>query len=162
MLDPVVLTRERLGAMLLEELERRGFRQQIDGSLERRRGDAVESVDPGTLMARATIESEGTLHEDREVVVGSRRKDGGAEARAARASTERTLRMRGRKRFERELSARVDAAGVELERELNEAIARVYVEAIREKAATLGEVRDVREERVGNELVLQIQVMVSD
>lgn len=161
-LDPVVLPQERLREMLLEELGRRGFREDGGGSLVRRRGEAVESVDPRTLVATSAIESEGTLHEARDVVVDSQRKDGGPEARAARAHTERTLREGGRKRFERELSARVEAAGIELERELNEAIARVCADAVREKAATLGEVSDVREERNGTELLVEIKVKVSD
>ena len=42
------------------------------------------------------------------------------------------------------------------------AIARVYVEALREKAETLGEVAGVSETRSGSELVLEIKVKVAD
>jgi hypothetical protein len=70
-----------------------------------------------------------------------------------------TERLRG---FERELSARVDEAGRALERDLNEAIAQVYVEAMEERARGLGEVESVRRERVGSEVVLEITVAVTD
>lgn len=156
-LDPVVDSHDRLRERLLDELRRRGFLEQADGALERRRGNALERVDPQTLVATSAIESETTIVGAREDFVDTKE-----SVPLARARMEANIREGGTAYFERELSARVEAAGAEMERELNEAIARVYVEAVREKAATLGEVASVREDRAGSELVLQITVKVSD
>lgn len=156
-LDPVVLPRERLSEMLLAELRRRGFNEQSDGALERRRGNAVERVDPQTLVATSAIETEGAIAGSREGFADSK-----ADVAHVRARMEQTIREGAQTYFERELAARVEAAGAEMERELHEAIARVYVEAVQEKAAALGEVASVREERSGSELLLEIRVKVPD
>lgn len=154
---------EKLREQLLEELRRRGFREDAaGGALERRRGDVVERVDPRSLVATAAIEEERHVEEEAHEVVSLGRQNTKARVRQEVKRLEHELRERAQGTLDRELSARVDAAGRELERELNEAIADVYVGALQERARELGEVESVKQERVGSEVMLEIRISVAD
>ena len=147
--------------MFLEELRRRGFEEEPDGTLVRRREDVVERVDPRTLEVTAAIDHDTMLEKNAETTVQSGPRELEAMARSARRRLEAQLLEEGRARAELDLSVRVEAVGAALDCELEEVVARVYTEAVREKAESLGEVTAVSERRDGSEIVLELTVKVS-
>lgn len=156
-----ILEPGRMGGLVAAELERRGFTRE--GDVVRRTGadGVVVEVHLGTgeVSVRAQAERELALEQQREVNVTQ--PDQGARAELAlRASTRESLETEATaqtKRLREEATARVEAALRGLRGELDEAVNRVTAEALKVRAAELGEVEEVREEPGGG-LTIRVRV----
>jgi len=143
-----LLPRERMVALLAEELVRAGF--VLDGDHATRTTDGIEvSVDlkAGQLSVRAvetdTIEVEGELEArvEEEVLEGAEDRIR-AELRASldqQIDAERTRRRQA-------LTRRLEQALVELKPELDRITNRAHVRALHEKAAQMGQVVESTED----------------
>lgn len=167
-LDLPIVPVARLRELLEGELVRRGFRPEAEADaapaggtrLVRERDGLREVFDP----AASEVTTTATMTEEvRELVRAHAESQREAEAAADRAARRRSAQLQDRLHAPREAAARrlaeTDAAR---ERELNEVAAHVYVEALKEKAATLGEVEAVREQATPGtgEVVVEIRVRV--
>ena len=158
-----ILESGRMRDLLVEALERRGFVKQEDGTLVRTKDGVKETFDPKTMEVTATSEVSGDIKKEKTVEArgDSWRRE---EAERSRQHVEAEVG----KRLERELAV-TDAERQEKQRELaaeaakrlqesekrrmqdlNEATLDVYAEALKEKARTLGEVKEVHENRKDN------------
>ena len=145
-----LLPQDAMRGLLRRALERRGFREDDDGLLRRRDADGVViSADLGALEVSTEVDAA----EDVSLVVDAA---GTGESRgAARADAREQLeaeRRRARQGIadrEQALQRRVtqvleDGEPARL-RELNQALQEVYADALKRKAAELGEVLSVEE-----------------
>ena len=120
--------------LLRDELARDGWTQQGDGSLAKSVGDAVVRLDPAGK--RVTLE----LAAERKVTSTATTKaqaEQGADAQAKGAEEQ----------MKREIARKLASVEPDVRAALDAAVQRVYVEALKKKAAQMGRVESVQETR---------------
>ncbi|MCY1060863.1 hypothetical protein [Nannocystis sp. SCPEA4] len=143
-----ILPEAEMTALLREELAAAGWSKGQDGSMTRNSG-AVEvtlSPDGRTVTARAAASRQVTSRATSEAQAASRLEEAGKRA-------ERDLAE--------EVARRLGAQEGEIRGELQAALQKVYVQALRQKAASMGQIESVHEGRgADGELELTIKVRV--
>ena len=158
-----ILESGRMGDLLVEALEKRGFEKQADGTLVRTRDGVTETFDPKTMEVTATTEATGEIKKEKTVEARGdswRREEAERSRRhveaevGARVEKEIAITDAERQEKKRELASeaakRLSDSESRRMQDLNEATLDVYAEALKEKARTLGEVKEVTENRKDN------------
>lgn len=161
-LTPILET-GRMRDLLVEALERRGFEKRSDGTLVRTRDGVTETFDPKSMEVTASAEASGDIKKEKTVEArgDSWRREEAERSRAhveaevgRRLERELAVTEAERQEKQRELAAEAAKRLQESEKrrmqDLNEATLDVYAEALKEKARTLGEVKEVTENRTDN------------
>lgn len=127
-----VLSSDEMCGLLRDELARDGWTEAPDGTMTLEVGDATARVPPdGSEIAV-------TLTRTTQVQSGGVSRQAAEEALAgAKARTEEALRAESAKRLMK--------LEPDLRQRVNEALQRVYLEALRKKAASMGEIESVVE-----------------
>jgi hypothetical protein len=160
-----ILPPETMSEMLAQELEQRGFERQEDGTLTRKGAEGVSvTVDPcsGEVSIRAQTG-------DRIEVEGAREGYGYDDIGPGRRSVEQRLgkELRGdlEKRIEqqaedlqRDATSKLERQLQELQPILDEAVNRVTAEALKQKAAQMGEVKEISEDSKSGALTIKVEV----
>lgn len=143
-----ILPEAEMLALLRAQLERDGWTKGKDGGLSKTFGEVTAELSPdgASLTARAAasrdVSARGTT-------------DAEAQAKLGRASES------AEKELARKVAERLDRAEGDVRAAVQEALQKVYVEALQRKAASLGEVESVQEVRgADGELELTIKVRV--
>jgi hypothetical protein len=159
-----ILPPEAMADLLRRELIGRGF-QPHDDALVRRRDGITVTVEPetGTVTVRAESDHEVEHEAVRE---GLAYDDSG---RAGRARTEEQLREGLRKDFEREaeektaelqrqVTDRLERQLLELRPELDQVANRVTAEALKRRAAQIGQIKEMTEDPQAGSLTIVLEV----
>jgi hypothetical protein len=157
-----ILPPEQTSALLERELAAAGFEQREDGQWVRVDEDGVEvRVDPKSSTVTVSASADADVDITRERVV------------AAWAENDAATRDRGRKGLidelegevserEKDLQAKVTAELEgklgDLRRELDQISNRVTVEALKQKAASMGEVQEVSEDAETGSLTIRVKI----
>jgi FtsH ternary system domain X5 len=158
-----ILPPEQMAALLREELKGRGFAEN-DGQLVRTDGDLTTSIDPecGTVTVESKSESAVKLQGDREGVGYS---DFGPGETTVRRELSKQLQGDLAKQAEHEQGKLQEAATkrleghlVDLKKELNGAVNRVTAEALKQKAAQIGQIKEVTEDPQSGSLTIKVEV----
>jgi len=153
---------------------KRGWKKTADGKLERTAPDGTkQTFDLDELTVTTELSVEDKIRKEKTVeVVGDavRREDIESEkdrlrARAG-ADLEKTLAVSDdekatkKRELEKQVADKLIAGDEQRKKDLNEALLEVYAEALKKKAASLGSVTSVKEERRdgGREYELVIKV----
>jgi len=155
-----ILPKEQMREMLERALEKRGFERRKDGTLTRTKDGVTETFDPKTMEVTATAEVAGDIKKQKTVqAVGDARNQRDAASQRAHAEAEVGSRLekeiavtegeRSAKRgeLEREAKKRLDETEQARVRDLNDATLDVYQEAVKQKAKSLGTVKEMTESR---------------
>lgn len=158
-----ILPEGRMKDLLVQALEKKGFAKRADGKYERTKDGVTEVFDPATLEVTATAEVTGEIQKEKTTqAVGDARNEQDVAAQRRHAEAEVGSRLEKelaitdaeRKAKAEQLAAdakkRLEETEARRVRELNEATLDVYAEALKEKAKTLGEVKEIRENRKDN------------
>lgn len=160
-----ILPPEQMGELLARELEARGYERQDDGTLIKKGTDGVTvSVDP--CSGAVTIQAESADHVN---VEGSREgygyDDVGPNRKAIEERLGKELVADLEKRVEQHSEKLQKAATDKLEKklhdvepELRQAVERVTAEALKEKARTMGEIKEISEDRETGSLTIKVEV----
>lgn len=159
-----VLPPERMAELLASELERRGFERQDDGTLVRK-GDGISvTVDPcnGEVTVAAETEQTVQLEGTRE---GFGYDDIGPSNRTIRERLSNEVKSDLEKRAEQsaarlqsEATQKLEKKLAELQPELTSVVNRVTAEALKEKAAQLGEIKEIHEDQQSGSLTIKVEV----
>ncbi len=172
-----ILPQGRMKDLLTDALEKKGFEKQADGTWKRTVNGVTEVFNPETMEVTATAEASGEIQKEKSVqAIGDARRErdvGSQQAHAERevgARLEKELavtdaeRKAKREALEQEARKRLEESEGRRMKDLNEATLDVYAEAIKEKAKTLGEVKEQRESRRDNgmggqeyELIIKVE-----
>lgn len=157
-----ILPKERLGELLAQELEQGGFTRQGDRMVRREKNDIEVSVDLNTGELKVTAEghAELKLKANREGVVANpgaveeaqaalRDKAKESLAREAQAEEE-SLRQR--------VTAQLEGRLKTLRGELDGVTHRVTAAALKEKAAQMGTVEEISEDKKTGALTIKVRV----
>ena len=160
-----ILPPEQMGELLAQELKRRGFEEQEDGALVRKEQDGVTvTVEP--CSGTVTIRAESA---DRAEVEGTREGYGYNDVGPGRKSIEQRLGSELKadleKRIEQHEEKLQKVATGKLEKELNEiqpelreAVERVTAEALKQKAAQMGQIKEISEDPQAGSLTITVEV----
>jgi len=145
-----VLPPEQMAQLLRDELKGRGF-EECDGQLVRDDGDLTTTVDPasGTVTVESKSVEDVELEGQRE---GVGYDDFGPGEKAVRKALSKQLQDDLAKQAEHEqgklqeeTTKRLEGHLADLQTELNGAVNRVTAEALKRKAAQLGQIKEVAE-----------------
>lgn len=158
-----VLPPEQMAALLREELKGRGFAEK-DGRLVRTEGEVTTSIDPasGTVTVQSKAVEELELEGQRE---GLAYDDFGPGEKSVRKAIGKQLQEDLARQAEHE-QGKVQAAATkrleghlaDLRKELNGAVNRVTAEALKRKAAQLGQIKEVTEDPQSGSLTIKVEV----
>ncbi len=129
-----ILAAGEMAALLRDELERAGWKREGDGSMTRALDGMEATLAPDGSKITVTAGAEGAI-----TARGTNRDD-------AAKNLEQT-EAREKQRLQGEVAKRLSAAEPDLRAKVGEAIQRVYVEALRKKAASMGAIESVQEGR---------------
>ena len=160
-----VLPAEQMGELLARELEGRGFECNDDGMLNRTAENGVTiAVDPcsGEVTIRAesekTVEIEGTRE-------GFGYDDVGPGSQQVKGRLSKELIDDLEKRVEHEAAkvqtaatSKLEKALTDLQPELAEVVNRVTSEALKQKAAQMGTIKEISEDSESGSLTITLEV----
>jgi hypothetical protein len=157
-----ILPPEQTAALLERELEAAGFEQRDDGHWVRVDEDGVEvrvDAQNGTVTVSARADAELELERERVIT--------------AWAENDQTSRERGRQQLQRELEGEVEQHEKDLQarvtevlegklgdlrKELDQISNRVTAEALKQKAASMGEVQEISEDPESGSLTIRVKL----
>lgn len=159
-----ILPREQMAEQLTEELRARGFTDE-DGELVRRTGGVTVRIDPGdgTIIVESEVERNVRIEAEKQ---GYADEDFG---RAGRKAAEKRLHEELRKELEgkaersagmldSEATDQLEAALGDLQGELDSVVNRVTAEALKAKAAQLGEIKQISEDAQSGNMTIVLEV----
>jgi hypothetical protein len=157
-----ILPPEQTAALLERELEAAGFEQREDGQWVRVDEDGVEvRVDAQTATVTVAASADADLELSRERVVTAWAENDAATRERGQKAIERELEDEAA-RHEKDLQAQVTEALEgklgDLRRELDQISNRVTAEALKQKAASLGEVQEISEDPETGSLTIRVKV----
>lgn len=159
-----ILPPEDMGALLREELARRGFKDQDDGTMTRSDGAITVTVDPctGEISVKSSAEETVSQEVKREA---SGFNDVGPNEESLRGRVKEQLRQDLDKRFEQEQSRLQNEATEKLEKhlekiqpEISEIVNKLTRDALKRKANQLGTVKEMSEDAETGSLTIKIEV----
>jgi DNA anti-recombination protein RmuC len=158
-----ILPAEQMAELLAQELEGRGFERQ--GSALVRTDDGVTiSVEPASGMVTVHIEGAEQVDLEREQEGRSYNETGPALAQvrkelqaAARKDLEKQAEREAAK-LQSKLTDQLEGMLGDLRKELDQAVNRVTAEALKRKAAQLGQIKELTEDPENGSLTIVVEV----
>jgi hypothetical protein len=158
-----ILPPEVMAQLLRAELEKHGFESEGD-ELVRERDGVVVTVDPktGTVTVHAEASQEVELKGERTGWAGDQ---DGQKAKQVRERTRKELQkeLEGRAGLERDklqsqVTDQLEAQLGDLRKELHQAVNRVTAEALKQKAAQLGQIKELTEDPQSGSMTIVLEV----
>jgi hypothetical protein len=158
-----VLPPEQMAGLLADELERRGFKREGDVLVRREKG-VVVTVEPecGEVTVAAESAEKATLQATRE---GRAYDDAGPNAQRTREQlreeAKRDLEKRAAAKeaaLQAQVTDKLEAALGGLRQELDQAVNRVTAEALKRKAAQMGQIKELTEDPQTGSLTIVVEV----
>jgi hypothetical protein len=158
-----VLPADQMADLLKRELQQRGF--ENDGTnVSRQDGDIKVTVNPATGEVSVKAEARDTFRQELERE-GRGYDDVGPNSDALRKSLSKDIQQDLEKRAQQETS-RLQGQATEalekhlcgLQQELDQAVNRVTAEALKQKAATMGAIKEISEDQQSGSLTITLEV----
>jgi hypothetical protein len=161
-----ILPPERMGELLGQELEKRGYEPELNGRVvtKKQHGVTVEvELDTGKVTVRAEGKENLDLREERETVADTDWSD----------SRKSQIQQNLKRQVQQELSERAQEKQAELQRhitsaleqelgdvrkELESAVNKATAEALKERAAQIGSVKEITEDAQTGSLTIVVEV----
>jgi hypothetical protein len=158
-----ILPQEQMAELLTEELVRRGFRRKGKSLVRQANGTDV-TIEPatGTVTVGAEAVEHVELEGDKE---GSAYGEGPEARKAVEADLRKKLRqdLEGRAKqktgkLQKEVTDRLEAQLGDLQKELDQVVNRVTAEALKRKAAQIGQIKEMTEDPQSGSLTIVLEV----
>lgn len=159
-----LLPADQMADLLAAELERGGFEKKGD-NLARQNKDVIIEIDPKnanvTVRAQSSTEvevkGERAAILDREAGRGQNKKT--EEATRAELRKDLTKKVDDKKAaLEAEVTKKLQGSLADLRRELDQVINRVTAEALKKKAAQMGRITELSEDKANGSLTIVLEV----
>jgi hypothetical protein len=159
-----ILPPEDMATLLKEELKKRGFQEEDDGTMIRKDGDITVKVDPCSGEVSVKAETEATVNQEaRREATGFN--DVGPNERNLREKVKDQLKQDLDKKFDTEQSKLQEKATQELEKhlqeiqpEISEVVNQVTRDALKQKAQQMGTVKEISEDAESGSLTIKVEV----
>src|SRR5947209_8377368 len=159
-----ILPPEDMATLLKEELKKRGFVEQEDGTMARKDGDLTVKVDPcsGEVSVKAETAEKVDLEARRDATGFN---DVGPGENSLRDRVKEQLKQDLDKKFEQEQSRLQTKATEELEKhlqdlqpEISQVVNQVTRDALKQKAQQMGTVKEIAEDAESGSLTIKVEV----
>lgn len=159
-----ILPPEDMATLLRNELAKRGFEEQDDGTLTRRDGEVTVTVDPctGTVTVKADAEQTVKQEAKREATGFN---DVGPNEDSLRDRVKEQLKQDLEKKFEQEQQKLQSKATEQLEKhlqeiqpEISQVVNQVTRDALKQKAQQMGTVKEISEDAESGSLTIKLEV----
>lgn len=155
-----ILPAAEMAGLLADELARHGFQRRGE-RLSRSRGGVSVSVQPATGSVRVASQLDEAVEvtAERQVVLTDRTSRHAREQ--VRKSLRKTLKQDLKKeadRLQEQATDRVEAELAGLRRELDQVVNRVTAEALKRKAARIGQIKELSEDPESGSLTIVVEV----
>ena len=158
-----ILPEDQMADLLAGELQRRGFESR-DGKLYREQDGVRVVVDPQS--GQITIEAEQTERLQLQVEAEGRAWDDiGPSSENIRNQLSKNLRKdleriseEEKNRLQLQASEKLEASLEQLRRELDEVVNRVTAEALKQKAASMGQIKELTEDERTGSLTIKLEL----
>lgn len=158
-----VLPPEQMAALLADELEKRGF--QRDGATLRRTQNGVTvavETNSGTVTVAAEASEETTIEAER---TDRAYDDVGAHAKTVRENLKKQVEKDIERKVEEKTAGlqskvtdRLEGELNDVRQELDQAVNRVTAEALKRKAAQMGQIKEMTEDPQAGSLTIVVEV----
>ena len=159
-----ILPPEDMATLLREELKKRGFDEQDDGTLVRKDGEITVKVDPCTGEVSVKAETEATVNQEAKREA-SGYNDVGPNEKALRERTKEQLKQDLDKKFDNEQSKLQNKATEALEKhlqelqpEISDVVNQVTRDALKQKAQQMGTIKEISEDAESGSLTIKVEV----
>ncbi|KIG12654.1 hypothetical protein DB30_01142 [Enhygromyxa salina] len=157
-----ILSPEQTAALLERELQAAGFEQREDGQWFRVDEEGVEvRVDPKQSTVTVSASADRQLDLQRETVIGAVAENDAATRERGRKFLESELEAEAAERkkdLQAEVTAKLEGKLGDLRRELDQISNRVTAEALKQKAASMGEVQEISEDPETGSLTIRVRL----
>ena len=158
-----ILPPERMADLLANELQRRGFKSEGAGTLQRAADGIVIEVNTktATVTAKVEIEQSVLVEGERQAWTEARGAQAKQEERKYRDELQRDLQRQTdeqRAKLQTQVTDRLERHLTDLRKELDQAVNRVIAEALKEKAAQLGQIKELTEDAATGSLTIVLEV----
>jgi hypothetical protein len=159
-----ILPPESMGELLEDALRKRGFAEE-DGAMVRRDGDITVRIDPTSaeltirVEGAESVELQGTKETNVWLDLGEEHKENVREG--LRQAIRKELQQRADTKAEdlqREVSAELEAKLGDLSAKLDQVVNEVTREALKKKAASLGQIKEMAEDPEAGSLTITVEV----
>jgi phosphopantothenoylcysteine synthetase/decarboxylase len=157
-----VLPPEQMGALLAEELEKKGFEKQGEVMVRKNKGVTI-TVNPETGQVTVTAEASEKMEAEVEKE-GRAYDDAGVGAKAVREQLKKQAKDDLEKKAEEKkaglqtkVTDRLEGELRDIRGELDQVVNKVTAEALKRKAATMGQIKEMTEDETGN-LTIVVEV----
>lgn len=159
-----ILPPEDMATLLKEELKKRGFEEQEDGTLLRKDGDLTVKVDPCTGEVTVKAETAETVNQEaKREATGFN--DVGPNEKNLREKVKEQLKQDLDKKFDQEQARLQNQATEQLEKhlqklqpEISEVVNQVTRDALKQKAHQMGTVTEISEDAESGSLTIKVEV----
>jgi hypothetical protein len=157
-----ILPPEATAALLERELAAAGFEQREDGQWVRVDEDGVEvRVDAQTATVTVSAKADAELELEREQVISAQAENDTASRERGHAQLRRELESEVALR-KKDLQAKVtevlEGKLGDLRKELDQISNRVTAEALKQKAASMGEIQEISEDPQSGSLTIRVKI----
>ena len=158
-----ILPADQMGELLAQELEKRGFRREGDVVVREKDGVTI-TVDPATGSVTVSVEGSEQVELEAEKE-GRAYDDAGSHAARVRKDLQEqakkeleALAQRETERLQSQITDQLEAQLGGLRKELDQAVNRVTAEALKRKAAQMGEIKELTEDPQSGSLTIVVEV----
>jgi hypothetical protein len=158
-----ILPPERMSHLLANELQKRGFQKQGPDVLRRTQDGIVIEVNTNTatVTAKAETEQSVVVEGERQAWTEARGAQAKKEERKYRDEIQKDLQRQTdeqRAKLQQQVTDRLERHLADLRKELDQAVNRVTAEALKEKAAQLGRIKELTEDAATGSLTIVLEV----
>jgi FtsH ternary system domain X5 len=158
-----ILPPERMADLLANELVRRGFQKDGDKLARRTKDGVVIEIDP--VSATVTVKAEGTqavtVEGERQALTAATGKQAKREEDKLRQALLQDLQRQAEQKkgdLQKNVTDQLEGHLTDLRKELDQAINRVTAEALKEKAAQIGQIKEMTEDAQTGSLTIVLEV----
>jgi hypothetical protein len=158
-----ILPSQRMADLLSNELQRRGFQKQSADVLRRTQDGIVIEINTttATVTARVEIEQSVLVEGERQAWTEARGAQAQKEERKYRDELQKDLQRQTdeqRTKLQTQVTDQLERHLADLQKELDQAVNRVTAEALKEKAAQLGHIKELTEDAATGALTIVLEV----
>jgi hypothetical protein len=158
----VILPPQEMAQLLAAELERRGYERKDKVLQKELEGGIVVTIDPetGKVSVRAEACADVELEQQREGRAWQETDRKKAES-ALREEVQKDLRKKSDEeeaKLQKKLTDRLEAILGDLRQELDQAVNRVTAEALKTRAAQIGQIKEMTEDPQSGSLTIVVEV----
>jgi hypothetical protein len=159
-----ILPCERMSELLESELKKRGFTEQGDKLIRRENDGILIEVDPADASVVVKVESEQKVKLEGELQGWTTEPDGKQQAKEKqnlRKQLSQDLQRQAKAKadeLQQRLTNKLEGRLADLRKELDQAVNRVTADALKEKAAAMGQIKTMTEDVDTGSLTIVLEV----